>query len=728
MAFFCPDANAIPASFVLTFRLRCPFLPSFSLEDKSEFSDIARIRTSDSMAAVFHLTALIMTRSFFKDLRLKHKYKQAFFQKSNCALLLCNNDPFSTIIDANDAFYRLVGFSREEMVHEHDNRFANLVIDNLSQILEKVAYSLQDNSTLDYEFRIRNKEGKTLWIHDIATYDKELDCFFVVIMDITYQQNALDAIVKTTNIDNLTRWLSSLIDNIPNPIAIFNDHEIVLSNKNFQHMKTAACPSGDLAEIAIFDTHIQRLWQKNQAQQKTAQENHAESQFDEIDEIIETLGGKTYRIKQQALTQLLETGEFSMIVFDDITLLQEKQLALSKAIEARNHFLAIISHELRTPIAAMIGLMRLLTSHLQSKESRQLLDSTIQSAQRLNLHVNDILDFSKMEADQLELDRQPIRLFDEINATLATYQPLCQEKGILFSFDWQPTPIEVVQLDWPRIQQIFNNILTNAIKFTSQGAIEVAVNLQHNKLNIEVKDSGCGMSQAQLASLYTPFQQGDKTISRRFGGTGLGLSIVKRLVDLMSGEIDIISEINIGTTVKICLPCSVNMPSPTSSSEAFVARSLNHGDPLNEASAQPQTTAHLLTQATSKPIHILVVDDDPINRLVFSKQLDNLGVVSTVVESGKEALQTLKTQPNIGLIITDIHMPEMNGYEFSRHIRQCSVFHQVPIIGCTADNSKEVIMHAQHAGIDKMIFKPYSVDALEGFIKHYLVATPETSR
>lgn len=652
-----------------------------------------------------------MKRSFFDHYRLKSKYRQAFFQQSNCALLLCNNDEFSTIIDANDAFYQLIGYSKEEMKCVHQHRFANLVIDDLSQILAKVSRSLQDNATLDYEFRIRNKQGQTLWIHDIATYDKKLNCFFVVIMDITYRQNALDAIVKTTSIDNLTRWLSSLIDNIPNPIAIFSHDHIVLANKNFQHLKTTVC-AGETENCSVdhvfkiteeFDKTIRQLSQKN----GVVAYNEG---------TITTLGNKIYRINQQILKHPFEQGEFSMLVFDDITVLQEKQVVLSQAVEARNHFLAIVSHELRTPIAAMIGLMRLLIPYQGTKESKQLLDSTLQSAQRLNLHVNDILDFSKIEADQLELDPQPIELLDELDSMFKIYQPLCQTKGINLMFHCQPTSAMTVQLDWPRTQQILNNILNNAIKFTEQGSIEVSLKLSNHRLAIEVQDSGCGMGEEHLASLYTPFQQGDKTISRRYGGTGLGLSIVKRLVDLMDGEIAISSEIGIGTKVCITIACPVEAQRQTSrtcSTQVAIAKEIE----ITHDTWQDQLT--------STALNILVVDDDPINRLVFHKQLHSLGIHATVVSSAKHALQRLDVQEEndqveaIDLLFTDIHMPEMDGYQLCHQIRSNHKFSHLPIIGCTADNSKEIISKSKDAGMNQMIFKPYSVELIASIISQY---------
>ncbi|EGU29567.1 histidine kinase [Vibrio ichthyoenteri ATCC 700023] len=671
-----------------------------------------------------------MKTSFLKRLLLKRKYKQSFFNKSNCALLLCKNDRHSTIIEANDTFYQLVGYNKEEFANEFNSQFAALVIDDLSQILGKVSKSLQDSSTLDYEFRIRHKQGHTLWIHDIATYDQQLDCFLVVIMDITYRQNALDSIVKATSIDSLTRWLSALIDNIPNPIAIYNNDEIIFSNKNFQRLKNNVYQLNATSDQA-FEQSIRAI-------------GHECATVSNGDEMIKTLGGRTYRIKQKPIEHPFDKTIFSMLTFDDITTIKEKKVALTKAIKARNHFLAVVSHELRTPIAAMLGLMRLLEKHLESDESKELLASSVQSAQRLNLHVNDILDFSKIEANQIELDIHPTNLLIELSSTLRSFDNLCQAKKIEFTLDWQPTPFNMTDLDWLRTEQICNNILSNALKFTEQGKIHAHIDLGQNRLDIQLIDSGCGMSEEQLSLLYTPFQQGDKTISRRYGGTGLGLSIVKQLVELMGGSIHITSQSDIGTKVTISIPCESHHSLDEESSvwlEAWqneVNQKLTNPNDyhaniypdqiikrVKTLSSSPSKSSRCNTQRLLSDVHVLLVDDDPINRLLFKKQLNTLGVLSTVLESPAQVIELLLERNNsnqipvIDIVITDIHMPEMNGYELAKRLRRSREFQHIPIVGCTADNSKEVIAKAQSAQMNDVIFKPYSMEILHSIIKEH---------
>ncbi|MEF1305533.1 HAMP domain-containing sensor histidine kinase, partial [Vibrio owensii] len=214
----------------------------------------------------------------------------------------------------------------------------------------------------------------------------------------------------------------------------------------------------------------------------------------------------------------------------------------------------VISHELRTPIAAMLGLMELLEQDLDRPESKELLKSAMLSAERLQLHVNDILDFSKVDANQLQLDVHSGNVYEELGSSLRSFEKAVEQKALAFEVNWQPTPYALVNLDWLRVNQIINNLLSNAVKFTDKGKISVNIHVYTNELVFCVQDTGCGMSKAQLDALFQPFVQGDKSISRRFGGTGLGMSIVKKLVDIMTGTIEVNSKQGKGTEITVRLP------------------------------------------------------------------------------------------------------------------------------------------------------------------------------
>ncbi|WP_041054910.1 hybrid sensor histidine kinase/response regulator [Vibrio owensii] len=624
---------------------------------------------------------------FFTSLIKPKKTQFDFFTNSHCALLVCKNDCHSTIIEANDAFYDLVGYSRKEFKNSLNNQFASIVIDDLSVILDQVLEAVKSNASLDYEYRIRTKQGEILWIHDIANYNKELDCFYVAIMNITYRQNALDSILKTTGIDHITQWLSSLINHIPDPITIYDPMgKRIFSNEAFYVLKNNAF-NGNQWNAEEFEQKLVRL-----AQQKNE------------DQLLIKIGTQTFSSQRKEIIHPFEKQAYTMLMLNDVTQLREKQRELTNAMSARDHFLAVISHELRTPISAMMGLMKLLREDLITSEHHAILDNALRSANRLNLHVNSILDFSKIQANQFELDIQKINIWSELQNLLLSYQPLCQQKNIGLLIEWEECAHDFVYLDGLRVCQIVENIMSNAIKFTANGSIKAKLSVGAELLEIIVCDSGCGMTSEQLANLYSPFTQGDKSISRRFGGTGLGLSIVKGLVELMSGELSINSVPQVGTVVRLSLPYQ-HIRQDIAPSSLMEPR---------DKKAELSSIVSLKEVASDKQIaHVLVIDDDVINGQLFMLQLSRLNITTTYISDPKAVIGFLESNTSrIDLVISDIHMPELNGYQLAKQIKANDRFKSLPILACTADNAKNVVEKAKQAGMLDVIYKPYNIESL----------------
>lgn len=624
---------------------------------------------------------------FFPPRLMPKNRQNDFFSNSHCALLVCKNDPYSTILDANDAFYHLVGYSRAEFKHLMNDQFASIVIDDLSVILDKVVNAVNNGATLDYEYRIRTRQGEVLWIHDIANYNKELDCFFVVIMNITYRQNALESVLRTTGIDHITQWLSSLINHIPDPITIFDPTgKRIFSNEAFYSIKSHAFSDND--------------WDAEKFEQKLV----SLTQQGDDEQLLIKIGKQIYNVQSKEIIHPFEQQIYTMLMFNDVTQLREKQRELTNAMSARDHFLAVVSHELRTPISAMIGLMNLLREDLVTPDSHAVLDNALKSAKRLNLHVNSILDFSKIQANQFELDIQKIDIRSDLQNLLNSYQPVCQQNNINFLIEWGACDHDVIYLDGVRVNQIVENIMSNAIKFTADGFIQVKLSVRDQLLEIIVRDSGCGMTSEQLANLYSPFTQGDKSISRRYGGTGLGLSIVKGLVDLMGGDISINSLLKVGTSVRVILPYQ-DLQQDKKTPQSAV--SVEEMPEVNPVVSQKEV-------APDKEVaHVLVVDDDVINGQLFMLQLSRLNITVTYISDPTAVLEFLDSNNSrIDLIIMDIHMPELNGYQLAEQIKSEEKFRMLPILACTADNAKNVNDKVKQAGMVDVVFKPYNIESL----------------
>lgn len=545
------------------------------------------------------------------------------------------------------------------------------------------------------------------------------------------------------------RWLTELLDAIPSMIFISDANgEVVLTNAAYRQ-NHQVCSNNDCFNQRPDCSFID-----------LPEEVNAEfSLIIQAPEARCSIGGHYFHVIRRAISHPINHGQYYLTLFNDITELKETEQALRQsneqalqAVEARNHFLAVVSHELRTPIAAMLGLMEILASRLKSSENQLLLTNAISSAERLKLHVNDILDFSKIEAEQLKLDIATYNLADELGPLLRGFEARAQLNQVEFDVIWLPNPLLVVDFDALRFNQIVTNLLSNAIKFTEQGRVVVKVDVTPEQLNLVVEDSGCGMTQQQIDSIFVPFVQADSTITRRFGGTGLGMSIVSNLIELMQGRIDITSQFGQGTQVSVSIPVA-SQPCHEFQDQVLAlsyrspyllwAKALGirvqdggHFVDQNSHNIYPDLLLNMLREVASdasekaEPTqsrllkgHVLVADDDAINRLLMRKQLSELGLSATLVNDGRQALEALLENPQqYDLLITDCHMPNLDGFALTRKVKQEITQFQGVVIGCTAEDSRFAAEQAQQAGMDKVIYKPYTLANLRKVLSRYLSA------
>ncbi|WP_185067039.1 ATP-binding response regulator [Vibrio ponticus] len=473
------------------------------------------------------------------------------------------------------------------------------------------------------------------------------------------------------------------------------------------------------------------------------------------------LNKRHYQVHHHRLFDQDELLSYQLFMFTDCTQLKKQEVQLHNsnqqalsALRARDNFLATISHELRTPLSAIIGLLELLKPDLVSDVNRELFSSAQASASQLNLLVSDILDLSKIEANQMHLDIIESNIFYELSPPLKTFEALAKNKELEFVVNWHPSINAIAKLDWLRVTQILNNLLSNAIKFTEFGSVLVTVRHDSNQLLITVRDSGCGMTNEQMINIYQPFTQADATISRKFGGTGLGLSIVKNLIELMDGDIELESTPGVGSLIKITIPAQFkplilpnNNASFATNNNDFLnqwlkAFNLKSDSPFpgegltiatNEKNLYPDSILTYLYQSSTLPAipgqfvapscqacFVLVADDDPINCLLFKKQLNKLGINHHCVSDGSDAYQYLiKHKASVSLLITDCHMPIMNGYDLTASLRQNADFVGLPIIGCTAEDSRIAADRAKSSGMNDVLYKPYTLESLSQMITLY---------
>ncbi|GEM_PF-1883973 len=389
-----------------------------------------------------------------------------------------------------------------------------------------------------------------------------------------------------------------------------------------------------------------------------------------------------------------------MLRIVDITDRKEQEIELQRysaqeSISAREKFLSEISHEIRTPLNAVLGMTHLMLQSNPREDQRKMLQTLKFSGDNLTALINDLLDLSKIKAGQLKLNNKEFNLIEFIQGVKSTYRSLVSDRGILFRLLTEDEVPTLVMGDVNRLGQILNNLLSNAVKFTETGQIVLSIYVEKEEkeqhiLLFEVADTGIGIPEDKLTIIFEPYQQAS---SSKYGGTGLGLSIVKSIVELQGGKISVQSTEKKGTTFRVALPFGKSDQSET---------------------AQQNTTQSFMTEFQSlEGLKVLYVEDVIPNQLLMEGLSDKWDVQLDTALNGLEALQKVKNN-QYDLILMDIQMPEMDGYEATREIRnlQDSHYENIPIIALTASVSDKTRDRIQEMGMNDYISKPINPKSL----------------
>ena len=421
--------------------------------------------------------------------------------------------------------------------------------------------------------------------------------------------------------------------------------------------------------------------------------------------------GEYYWIDATIVPQIIKANrpERFICIGTDITVRKqaEAELVLAKeeaesATRAKSEFISNMSHEIRTPINAIIGMAHLMSQSTSDQAQLNDIGVILTASETLLELVNDILDFSKIEAGKLALDFHDFLLPELFQNLRQLFSLNAKNKGLNFTVEAPPAEIpKGLNGDGKRLKQMLINLLSNAIKFTDTGSVMLTVSLAPGHradgrrvwLRFTVKDTGKGIAQEAQLKLFKPFSQEDATTTRQYGGTGLGLSIVHRLTELMGGRVGVDSYLGRGATFWLELPFGVSETACRREQLSDVSRNVTYG-------------AGILEGPVLAGIRVLLVDDSLTNLEITSRILEGHGMIVTCCDSGKETIAALDAAPDgYDLVLMDLQMPDMDGIEATRVIRQ-GLGLTLPVVAFTAGATTQERKRAGDAGMDDFVTKP----------------------
>ena len=390
----------------------------------------------------------------------------------------------------------------------------------------------------------------------------------------------------------------------------------------------------------------------------------------------------------------------------DITQRKKDAQELLRAQKAKEEFLANMSHEIRTPINGIAGMVNLLLEVQNEADRIKYLNAIKHSTENLKVIINDILDYSIIESGKLRLEKIGFLMKNQVESIINTFRHQATEMGLELHFHIDKDADIVVIGDPVRLSQVLINLISNALKFTHEGYIKIVVQLKNiiqdqAYIDFAVHDSGVGIPQKKLQTIFESFSQADESITRRYGGTGLGLTISKQLVELQKGEITVTSEEGKGSSFSFVIPYQIGKETDIE---------------------KEQIIPNKKSETTFPATRVLLVEDNDINRLYATNLLKNWNCQVDGAENGFIALEKLKSN-HYDIIFMDIQMPVMDGYEATNTIRSTfdSPKKDIPIIALTATAVKESDLQNMKLGVNDFIIKPFQPDDLKNILKKHLL-------
>ena len=646
---------------------------------------------------------------------------------------ISNADAHGNILFYNKSWLDYTGLTLEDMLNQGGQQW--MYPEEVEQIRQKWQKSVADGSDFEMDLRILSHEGVYRWHRSRAQQVKDNNGQFKLwigsttdihdqkertialqnavnnrtkeLIDINKELHQKNKEIEDSKLKLLSEYSRSLIEASLDPL-------IVISPKGrITDMNQAAINVMGKTRSILRGTHFSDYFTEPQHAKKAYAEVFSKGFVTNCPLIIKDhkltdvlFNGSIYKDeKGEVLGAVIVTRNITALKRSEKELLESKALAeeaakiaeeakskAEDAVKAKQQFLSNMSHEIRTPMNAIIGFTKVMLKTELTAKQREYLSAVKMSGDSLIVLINDILDLAKVDAGKMTFERTPFKLALSVNAMLHLFEAKIQEKNLILIKEYDKNIPEVLVGDPVRLHQIILNLISNAVKFTAEGHIKVSIKMMHEdaeKVTIQfaVTDTGIGIAEDKIPTIFDDFQQATHDTPRLYGGTGLGLAIVKQLVEPQGGTISVESTLTEGSVFSFVLDFEKTHETAVFETEIMEL------DP------------------DIKNIKVLVVEDMALNQLLMKTILDDFGFERDIADNGKIAIEKLEQKDNFGgiknydIILMDLQMPEMNGFEATEYIRK-KLKSRIPIIALTADVTTADLAKCKAVGMNDYVPKP----------------------
>jgi PAS domain S-box-containing protein len=644
-----------------------------------------------------------------RALNLLNQYREAM----DSSLIVTMTDAEGIITYVNDNFCKISGYSLEEAVNQSHNLVRHPKTN--PEYYKKLWETIKKKQIWKNTIRNQKKDGSTYYVSMsiIPFFDIEGN----IIQYISIQEDVTAKILSRQKLKTEKERTSIIFNHQESAVIISNKESGILEanqsfynqfgfedHKAFKEKHICICELFQVEEGYLKKSTPERYWAEDIFENPN--KVHRARMLNKAGELC------TFKVHSRYID--LDGKKAILSTFTDISESERLRVKAEEAQQAKSEFLANMSHEIRTPLNGIFGFLQLLEATELNPLQEEYVNIAQSSMGTLIDVINDILDFSKIESGKVEkniIETNVRYLFETI---YGTFLPVAQHKNINYRLEIDPNIHESLNIDEQHIRQVLHNFINNALKFTPEnGSVTIYVNIisTHNsiqRLRISVKDTGIGIPENKLETIMQPFSQADSSTTRKFGGTGLGLSISKSLIELLGGEMHIISEEDKGSTFYFEIDTEICNSSQQN----------KYKDEILTGTSLPASTEHTLDFKKNKNLNILIAEDYEVNQMFIGMLLNKYDDVRyDFANNGEEAINMLNSN-TYDMILMDINMPVMNGCDATIVIRE-EMKLDVPIVALTANALEGDREKFLSIGMNDYIAKPLEIANMDKLLEKY---------